>query len=124
MRVAQVLEPRLGADAAGRVVTAEVGGTRSTDAYQLYLAATRHALLLCGDGLRNVPGTALATVHAALREAEPALDALERAYRDRDARLVFLKDDPLLADLRGEPRFIALIRKLGIDRFGRGLSPV
>jgi TolB-like protein/Flp pilus assembly protein TadD len=73
---------------------------------------------------RYVPGTALATVHAALRESEPALDALDRAYRDRDVRLVFLKDDPLLADLRSEPRFIALLKKLGLDRFGRGLSPV
>ena len=35
---------------------------------------------------RYVPGTALATVHAGLREAEPALDVPGRAYRDRDAR--------------------------------------
>jgi hypothetical protein len=33
-------------------------------------------------------------------------------------------DDPLLADLRSEPRFIALANRLGLDRFGRGLSPV
>jgi hypothetical protein len=73
---------------------------------------------------RYVPGTALATVHAALREAEPALDAPDRAHRERDSRLVFLKDDPLLADLRSRARFIALMKKLGLDRFGRALSPV
>ena len=34
-------------------LSGELGGTRNTDAYQLYLAATRHALLLRGDGLRK-----------------------------------------------------------------------
>lgn len=73
---------------------------------------------------RYVPGTALATVHAALREPQAAHDALERAYRERDARLVFLKDDPLLSDLRGDARFIALMKRMELDRYGPGLSPV
>ena len=76
------------------------------------------------EGSRYLPGTALATVHAALGESEPALDALDRAYREHDARLVFLKDDPLLSGLRGHPRYLALVRKLRLDNFGRGLSPV
>lgn len=73
---------------------------------------------------RYVPGTSLATVHASLGEVAPALDALERAYRDRDTRLVFLKDDPLLAGLRSQPRFQALLRRLKLDGYGPGLAPM
>ncbi len=71
-----------------------------------------------------VPGTALASVHTGLRETPQALDALERALRDHDPRLVFLKDDPLMADLHQQPRFVALMKRLKLDRFGPGLSPV
>lgn len=115
-----------------RAVELADGGTRATAVLGGYLA--RHgreqdAGAILGElrelmRTRYVPGTALATVHAGLREAEPALDALDRAYRDRDARLVFLKDDPLLESLRGEPRFVALTRKLRLDQFGPGLAPV
>ena len=73
---------------------------------------------------RYVPPTSLAAVHAALGEIEPALDALDRAFVTRDTRLTFLKDDQRLASLRDEPRFVALMRKLKLDRFGPGFAPV
>ena len=72
---------------------------------------------------RYVPPTSPAAVHAALGEVAPALGALERAYEARDTRLVFLKDDPRWTGLRKEPRFVALVQKLKLDRFGAGLSP-
>jgi len=62
-------------------------------------------------------------MHAALGETAQALDALERAYEIRDVQLVFLKDDPRWSSLRSEPRFVALMRKLKLDRYGPGLSP-
>jgi DNA-binding winged helix-turn-helix (wHTH) protein/TolB-like protein/tetratricopeptide (TPR) repeat protein len=54
-RVMQALAPRLGANAgvAPGVPVTNLGGTRSTDAYQLYLAASRHAQSSRGDGLRK-----------------------------------------------------------------------
>lgn len=73
---------------------------------------------------RFVPPTSLAALHAALGEADAALTELERAYSVRDTRLIYLKDDPHWRDLRNRPRFVALMKKLGLDRFGRGLSPV
>jgi len=72
---------------------------------------------------RHVPPVSLAVVHAALGETALALDALERAYDIRDVQLVFLKDDPRWSSLRSEPRFVALMRKLKLDRYGPGLSP-
>ena len=41
----------------------------------------------------------------------------------RDTQLVFLKDDPRWSGLRSEPRFVALMHKLKLDRYGPGLSP-
>jgi DNA-binding winged helix-turn-helix (wHTH) protein/TolB-like protein/Flp pilus assembly protein TadD len=73
---------------------------------------------------RYVPPTSLAAVHAALGDLEPALDALDRAWLTRDTRLTFLKDDPRLAGLRGQPRYIALLHKLKLDEFGPGLAPL
>lgn len=115
-----------------RAVELADGGTRATALLGAHLARHGHEdearemlkALRDLERVRYVPGTALATIHAGLGETGMALDALERAHRDRDARLVFLKDDPLLEGLRGEPRFTALIKKLRLDQFGRGLSPV
>ena len=73
---------------------------------------------------RWLPPTSLATVHAALGEHEAALAALEQALRDRDTRLIYAKDDPGWKPLRATPRFAALLKQLGLDRYGPGLSPV
>jgi len=74
--------------------------------------------------LRFVPPTSLAAVHAALGNTVPALDLLERAYLVRDTRITRLKDDPSWTSLRDEPRFLALKRKLKLDQYGPGLTPV
>jgi len=71
-----------------------------------------------------VSPSSIATVHAALGDVEPALDALDQAFLARDTRLVFLKDDPRLASLRTAPRFVALMHKLKLDQFGPGLAPI
>ena len=72
---------------------------------------------------RFVPPISLAVLHSALGETTLALDALERAYSARDTQLVFLKDDPRWSGLRDQPRFVALLRQLKLDRYGPGLSP-
>jgi TolB-like protein/DNA-binding winged helix-turn-helix (wHTH) protein/tetratricopeptide (TPR) repeat protein len=52
-RVARVLTPRLEIVADARRPPGGLGGTRNTDAYQLYLAAGRHAQDMRADGLRK-----------------------------------------------------------------------
>jgi eukaryotic-like serine/threonine-protein kinase len=47
-------------------------------------------------------------------EREKAFEWLERAYVQHDSGLLFVKTDPLLRDLRGDPRFAALVRKVGL----------
>ncbi len=73
---------------------------------------------------RFVPPTFLAMVHAGLGETVAALAALERAHAVRDTRLVYLNVDHVWDPIRGEPRFAALMRKLRMDRFGRGLATI
>jgi len=52
-RVAQVLAPSLEVVAGAHPPQAALGGTRNTDAYQLYLAAARYAQDMRADGLRK-----------------------------------------------------------------------
>jgi DNA-binding winged helix-turn-helix (wHTH) protein/TolB-like protein/Flp pilus assembly protein TadD len=73
---------------------------------------------------RYVPPTSLAMVLAALGERDAALDALEQAWRWRDVRLVFLKDDPSWRELRDAPRYRALLKMLRLDGLPPGLTPV
>ena len=54
----------------------------------------------------------VAEVYAWRAEADKAFEWLERAYRQRDQDLSYLKVDPLLAHLRGDPRHKALLRKM------------
>jgi tetratricopeptide (TPR) repeat protein len=56
----------------------------------------------------------LAILHAALGETEAALSAIERAFELRDASLVYLRSQPELASLRSEPRFQAIVKRMGI----------
>jgi DNA-binding winged helix-turn-helix (wHTH) protein/tetratricopeptide (TPR) repeat protein len=56
----------------------------------------------------------VAISHAAIGHPHQALDWLERAYRQNDPRLVFLKVDPAFDPLRGEPRFQQLLRTVGL----------
>jgi len=59
---------------------------------------------------RFVRSLSLAVVHAGLGEVDEALRALERAYEERDPWMPSLDVDPFLGELRGEPRYRALIR--------------
>lgn len=66
---------------------------------------------------RYVAPYALALTLLGLGEKEHALAELERAYQTHDTNYLFvIKTDPLLDDLRGDPRFEALVRKV----VGRG----
>ena len=61
-----------------------------------------------------VPATRLAALHEALGEHVQALDLLERAEAQRDLGLVFLGYDRSWNGLRTQPRFRALLRRVGI----------
>ena len=72
---------------------------------------------------RYVPPSAVAALHAALGETAPALDALDRAFEARDARLTYMRNDTRWRGLHGEPRFAALLERMQLHRIGPGVCP-
>jgi len=65
------------------------------------------------SGQRYIPPYQIASIHAALRETDHALDWLEKAYAARDRAMVFLQVNPRLDGLRSSQRFAALVRRMG-----------
>jgi DNA-binding winged helix-turn-helix (wHTH) protein/TolB-like protein/Tfp pilus assembly protein PilF len=68
---------------------------------------------------RYVAAYDVALIYAALGDRENAFQWLERAIEDRSTPVSFLARDPALAALHGDPRFAALVQRLGI--YGRSL---
>jgi vacuolar-type H+-ATPase subunit E/Vma4 len=58
-----------------------------------------------------------ARIHAALGERDEALDALESAYEEHDRSLFHVASDPLFDDVRSDPRFTALLGKMGLEKW-------
>jgi serine/threonine-protein kinase len=63
-----------------------------------------------------VNSTALADIHLGLGEKEKALDWLDKSYQDQESACWYLKVDPIYDSLRNEPRFQALLKKVGLDK--------
>jgi adenylate cyclase len=57
----------------------------------------------------------VAKVYSALGESDRTFEWLERAYIDRSPYLAMVKIDPELDNVREDPRFKTLIRKMGLD---------
>lgn len=64
------------------------------------------------------PSYELAIVHSALGDTALALARLERAFDERSHSMAFLRVDPQLEGLRGEPRYRTLVRKVGLEHTG------
>lgn len=58
----------------------------------------------------------LATVHLALGEKQRAIELLEQAYSEHSVDIVKAKIDPQLNQLRTEPRFQTLVKKVGFPQ--------
>ena len=57
----------------------------------------------------------MALIHIGLSEKDQAFDWLQKAYEDRSAWLVYLKLDPFFDSIRSDPRFIELMRRVGLS---------
>jgi serine/threonine protein kinase/tetratricopeptide (TPR) repeat protein len=62
--------------------------------------------------LRYVQAYSFVLMYLALGDKERAIDEMERAYRERDANVAQIRTDPMLDDLRGNPRFEKLVSQI------------
>jgi tetratricopeptide (TPR) repeat protein len=58
----------------------------------------------------------LSSVFAQLGETDRAFEALERAYLQRDPNILGIMRFPLLEPIRSDPRFAALLKKIGLEK--------
>ena len=56
----------------------------------------------------------IAMLYSGLGDRDQAFDWLEKAYNIRDDRLLFVMTDPLMDDLRSDPRFQNLAHRMGL----------
>lgn len=63
---------------------------------------------------RRVAAYDFAVVHAGLGESGAALDRLEQAFGERGTGVRWLKVDPIFATERADPRFRALVARIGL----------
>ncbi|MGE5235813.1 MAG: protein kinase domain-containing protein [Acidobacteriota bacterium] len=64
---------------------------------------------------RYVPASSLAVVHLGLGETDQTIRWLERAFQERDVRLLDLAVEPKWDVLRDHPGFQSLIRRIGLQ---------
>jgi serine/threonine-protein kinase len=63
-----------------------------------------------------VPPYCLAIIYFALGEKEQGFIWLERGYEKRDKRLAFLQLDPVFESISSDPRYIVLLKKMGLEK--------
>ena len=56
----------------------------------------------------------IAQIYAFRGEADEAFRWLQRAYAERDPGLQEVNGDPLLKNLRSDPRYVAFLKKIGL----------
>ncbi len=61
-----------------------------------------------------VPALAFAVFYTDLSQKDKAFEWLEKAYREHESWLFFLKTDPQFESLRSDPRFADLVKRIGI----------
>jgi TolB-like protein/DNA-binding winged helix-turn-helix (wHTH) protein/Flp pilus assembly protein TadD len=59
------------------------------------------------------PGT-FAILYALIGDKDRAFEWLDKAYAERDMGIILLKVDPAFKNLHGDPRFAALLRRMGL----------
>jgi DNA-binding winged helix-turn-helix (wHTH) protein/TolB-like protein len=102
----------------------ELSGNSQSDAYRAYALAKwgklSEARAVLGELLklsteRYVPPYNIALAYNALGEREKALDYLEKGFAEKDVRMVFLKIEPQWNNLRSEPRFLDLLKRMRLE---------
>jgi adenylate cyclase len=91
-------------------------------AYVLARAGRRREALATLDELRRISKPRdpapirIAMVHIGLGETDLAFEWLQKAFEARDWQMALLKVEPAFDSLRSDPRFAALVERVGLPR--------
>jgi len=98
---------------------------------QNYLAALGHVYASNGNpsAARNILDTLfaltkkehvspffIALVYTGLNDKEKALEWLQKAYEEKSGSVRYLKMEPRLQNLRNDPRYTELMKKIGLEK--------
>lgn len=64
---------------------------------------------------RYIAPCVIAELYVALGEKDQAFAWLDKAYEEHDFILVLLKVEPTFDNLRSEPRFAVLLKRIGLE---------
>jgi len=116
-------------DTAGAIV--ELQKARVPDPGAWYQGFLGYAYAISGDRVKAdqalheledlakhqyVSPTAFATIYLGLGDKGKVLDWLEKSYEQQDSACWYLKIDQIYDNVRNEPRFQALLKKVGLDQ--------
>ncbi len=124
-----VLAGHCGTDLHGPAFEAIEGGMQRYPKDPMVMGDLAYCLAVSGDGARArevlaamrdqspimyVSPVSQALVHVGLGEIDAAFQLLERGFRDREPQLLYLQLSPTWEPLRGDPRFDALVARIGL----------
>ena len=87
----------------------------SKSGWKPYLQATLELLLKLPES-RRLPSFTIATYYARLGQKEEAIAWLQRGYEERDFRMRLISISFELDGVRSDPRFVALVQKIGLPQ--------
>jgi TolB-like protein len=61
------------------------------------------------------PSFFAAAIYTSLGQTEKALESLDKAFRDHEVEMYWLKVEPLFSPLHGDPRFVNILKKIGFN---------
>ena len=61
------------------------------------------------------PSYDIALIYCAMGKKDRAIELLEQAYEEKNEQVIWLKGDPRVDPLRSDSRFIALVKRLGLE---------
>jgi serine/threonine protein kinase/Tfp pilus assembly protein PilF len=65
---------------------------------------------------RYISPYCIALIYASLDERDKAMEWLQKAYEKHVSELIYMKVDPYLDNLRSDPRFTKLLKKIGLEK--------
>ncbi len=71
--------------------------------------------LVKSPNIQQISSDLIAQIFVGLGEESRAIDWLEKAYEERSSYLPWIKVDPIYDGLHSNPRFVTLLKKMGIE---------